>query len=129
MKKSLLLALCLMSSSVFANFNEVECKVTRNDQEIFLEIEQSFPPSSSFKNAVMTVTEAGADKVYNYTVMARRSMGFNRIQYTGGGLRLEVDTWPDNQPRWGRYYRSTLVSSDLQNATISNVECFFPNAF
>ena len=129
MKNSMILALCLMSTSVFANFNEVECTVTRNNQEIFLEIEQSFPPSSVFKRAVMTVTEAGAEKEFNYSVMARVSRGFNTISYTGGGLRLEVNTWPDNTPRWGRYYRSTLSSSDLGNANIPNVECFFPNAF
>lgn len=129
MKKSLLLALCLMSSSVFASFNEVECTVTHNNQEIFLEIEQSFPSSSVFKRALMTVTEAGAEKEFNYTVIARRSAGFNTIQYSGGGIRLEVNTWPDNTPRWGRNYRSTLVSSDLQNTNISNVECQFPNAF
>lgn len=129
MKKSMILALCLMSTSVFASFNEVECTVTQGTKEIFLEIEQSFPPSSVFKRALLTVTEAGADKEFNYTVTARRSGGFNTIQYTGGGIRLEVNTWPDNSPRWGRNYRSTLTSSDLANTTISNVDCTFPNAF
>lgn len=129
MKKSLVLALCLMSSSVFAFINEVECTAKQNNKEIFFEIEQPFPTGSVFKRALLTVTEDGADKEFNYTVTSRRSMGFNSITYTGGGIHLDVDMWPDSTPRWGRNYRATLRSSDLQNANLSNVECNFPNAF
>jgi hypothetical protein len=129
MKKSIALALCLLSSSAFAFINEVECTATQGTKEIFLEIERPFPSSSIFKQALITVTENGAEKEYNYAVVARRGGGINKLQYTGGGIRLEVDLWPDNSPRWGRNYRSTLISSDLGNSTISNVDCNFPNAF
>lgn len=129
MKKSLILALCLSSSSVFAFINEVECTVKNGNQEVFLEIEQPFPTSSVFKRALMTVTQDGAEKEFNYSVTSRRSMGFRSITYNGGGINLEIDLWPDNSPRWGRNYRSTLRSIDLQGPSISNVECNFPNAF
>ena len=129
MKKSMALALCLLSSSAFAFINEVECTATQGTKEVMLEIEQPFPASSIFKQALMTVTENGEEKEFNYSVVSRRSGGINTLQYSGGGIRLEVDLWPDNSPRWGRNYRSTLSSSDLGNRSISNVECNFPNAF
>lgn len=129
MKKSIALALCLLSSSAFAFINEVECTVVQGSRGVLLEIEQPFPANSVFKQALMTVIENGAEKEFNYSVVSRRSGGMNRLQYTGGGIRLEVDLWPDTTPRWGRNYRSTLSSSDLGNGSISNVDCQFPNAF
>lgn len=128
MKTSMALLLCLLSSSVFAFVNEVECTGTYGTKEIDLLVEQPFPSSSVFKRAVMTVSDNGVESEFNYTLTSRFSSGFNTVTYTGGSLRLEVNIWPDNRPQWGKRYRSTLNSSDVTNATISNLYCNFPNA-
>lgn len=129
MKKFIATALCMLSFSAMASFNDVECSATTNGKEVYLEIESAFPPSSVFRRALLTVTENGADKESYYTVTSRYSRGFNSLSFSGAGLRLEIDTWPDSQPRWGRDYRATLNATETGAATISNVVCRFPNAF
>lgn len=121
--------LALMSFSAFASWNEVECEGKLGTKEVYLEIEQPFPQGSAFTRATLTVTEEGQEKEFYYTVSARRSGGFRNIRYWGAGLDLDVDFWPDNAPRWGRNYRSTLRTSDVDNRASINVECRYPNAF
>lgn len=128
MKYTLLAILALTSFNSFAFINEVECELVSSDQNILLEVEQAFPRTSVFRQATLTVTANGTQNEFNYTVTARRTMGFNQIQYMGAGLRLEVDHWPDQIPRWGRTYRGTMTSSDYNNQTVSNLQCTFPNA-
>ena len=130
MKSLVLTFIMILSSSAFASFNEVECEVSTATSSLFLEVEQPFPTSSVFKRATLTSTDtSGVETYFNYTLTTRGSRGFNRLTYSGAGLNLEVDLWPDQRPQWGRNYRSTLRATDIGNNEIQNVNCIFPNAF
>lgn len=127
MKLMTFLFMMIFSISSFAAWNEVECMGKSDGKTIRVEIEQSFPNDSHFKRAELTITENGADVNHSYTV-SRRRFGFNRIDYTGAGLRLEVDLWPDQRPHWGMRYDGALLSSALGNKYIRGFSCQFPNA-
>lgn len=130
MKSLVLTFILVLSSNAFASFNEVECEVKTATNSLFVEVEQPFPTSSVFKRATLTATDVnGVDTSFDYTVTTRGTRGFNTLTYSGAGLTLEVDLWPDQRPQWGRNYRSTLRSSDIGNSVIRNVNCTFPNAF
>lgn len=129
MKHFFTAAIFLLSFSAFAQFNEVECQGTTDAKEFAFEVEQPFPQNSVFKYAQLTVSEANqADRVFNYSVISRRTRGFNTFTYIGGGVRLEIDTWPDSAPRWATVYGGVIMSSDLGNKNVS-VQCRFPNIF
>jgi hypothetical protein len=130
MKSLVLTFVLVLSSSAFASFNEVECEVKTAASSLYLEIEQPFPTSSVFKRATLTSTDVnGVDTSYDYTLTSRSPRGFNSLSYSGDGLTLEVDLWPDQRPQWGRNYRSTLKASEIGSNEIQNVSCTFPNAF
>lgn len=129
MKKMIASALCLLSFSAMASFNDVECEGTLKEKEIYFEIESSFPTGSVFRRANLIITENGSDSESFYTLTSRVSPGFNTITFNGAGLRLEIDTWPDSSPRWGRDYRATLTSSKLGSNQTAKLTCQFPNAF
>lgn len=128
MKLITILSLLISSFSASAAWNEVECRGKLDGKTIRLNIEQSFPNDTHFKRAELIITESGADDTHILTV-GRRSFGFNRLEYFGAGLRLDVDLWPDQHPRWGRNYDGTLLSSALGNKYIRGFRCQFPNAF
>lgn len=128
MKTLLLVASLLLSFSAMAAWNEVECEGRFENKNVSLEVEQPFPNGSYFKRASLTVAENGSEKTEDYTVSSRLIRGFNRIEYTAPGLRLEVDFWPDQRPRWGMRYRGTILSSTLGNK-IQFLDCTFPNAY
>jgi hypothetical protein len=130
MKSVVLTFILVISSNAFASFNEVECEVKTATSELFLEVEQPFPANSVFKRATLTSTDAnGVDTSFNYTLTTRGTRGFNTLTYSGAGLNLEVDLWPDQRPQWGRNYRSILRATEVGNSEIRNVNCTFPNAF
>lgn len=128
MKLMTTIALLLLSVSAFAAFNEIECDGNSGVKNVYLEIEQSFPTNNVFKRMVLAVSGNGAQENFQYTVTSRRYNGFNNIVYQGSALRLEVDLWPDTNPRWGRSYRAALISSDLNNGASAVMNCQFPNA-
>ena len=127
MKFLALMSVIIFSLSAKAAWNELECTGRFEGKHIRLEIEESFPNGSYFKKAELTVTQDGAEQSYPYTV-SRRSIGLNRIDYSSRGLRIEVDLWPDQTPRWGRSYSASLLSSVLGNKYIRGFRCQFPNA-
>jgi hypothetical protein len=132
MKLIIISVLFSLSLPAFAQLNEVECEGTYGAKEFILELQQPFPRTSPFYYTLLTVTDTanGTEATYEYTLNApRRNRGFSKLRYTGAGMTLEIDTWPDHSPRWGRNYLSTLISSDLDNRFIQNVNCRFPNAF
>lgn len=130
MKSVVLTFILVISSNAFASFNEVECEVKTATSELFLEVEQPFPANSVFKRATLTSTDAnGVDTSFNYTLTTRGARGFNTLTYSGAGLNLEVNLWPDQRPQWGRIYRSTLRATEVGNSEIRNVDCTFPNVF
>ncbi len=129
MKHFLTAAIFLLSFSAFAQFNEVECEGKTDGKDFVFEVEEPFPSNMVFKSAKLIVNEANNEEsVFDYNVTSRRTRGFNYITYTGGGVRLEVDLWPDSSPRWASTYRSVINSSDLANKNIT-VSCRFPNIF
>jgi hypothetical protein len=128
MKFIAFISMFIFSLSASAAWNELECTGRFEGKHIRLEIEESFPNGSYFKRAELTVLQDGSEQTYHYTV-SRRSMGMNRIDYSSAGLRIEVDLWPDQTPRWGRSYRGSLLSSVLGNKYIRGFNCQFPNAW
>lgn len=129
MKTFLTIALALSSLTAFASWNEVECTGTYKNKEILVEVEQPFPSGSDFRRAQISVTEDGNTKVERTTVSLRRPTNYTTVRYWGAGLDLEVDTWPDRAPRWGRDYRGVVRSSIIDNTYIRGLNCNFPNAF
>lgn len=129
MKLTVFISLFMFATSAFAIITEVECKTQNNGKFIYAEIEEAFPRGTSFNRAKVEVSSAeDGSQTFNYIVTTRRYSNFNRINYYGGGFRLEVDFWPDRVPRWGRTYRGNLSSSALGNKFIQ-MECRYPNAF
>jgi hypothetical protein len=128
MKKTLLIILFLSSFSAFASFNEVECEGSAGVQRIFVEIEQPFPTTSSFRHVQVTVLANNTQENYSNVVNLNRYNGFSIINYQGAGFRLSLDLWPDGQPRWGRIYSASLISSDINGGIASTLYCKFPNA-
>jgi hypothetical protein len=128
MKIFFTVALMAFSLSSFAFWNEIECDAVVDRKTIRVEVEQSFPTGSYFKRAMITITENGAQEIHDFNVTSRR-WGMNQIQYSGAGLRLEVDFWPDQAPRWGRDYRGQLRTNFIGNNSMTNVQCTFPNAY
>lgn len=126
MKLVTIFLLILSSMTASAAWNEVECNGRLDEKSIRLEIEESFPNDSYFKRAVLIVSENGAETSRTYTV-SRRNFGLNRWEYSGAGLRLDVDLWPDRFPRWGWSYDGTLLSASLGNQYIRGFRCQFPN--
>lgn len=129
MKTVFLMAIMMFSVSAFSAWNEVECTGKVDGKLFSVEVEQAFPNGSYFKQAHLTVEENGAQQTHDYTVNTRTTSGFSRVTYLSGGLRLEVDFWPDQRPRWGWTYRGSLQSSALGNQYIQGLNCRFPNAF
>lgn len=124
MKFTLLIAMMIFSLSSFAAWNEVECDGRAGGKTVRMEVEESFG-GSWLRRATLTVAENGAEQVFDYTVSGRGYL--NRVQYSAPGVTLEVDFWPDQQPRWGRMYRGTLRSRDLADSSFQSLNCRFPN--
>lgn len=128
MKFTLLITMMIFSLSSFAAWNEVECEGRFDGKIIRMEIEQPFPNGSWLKRATLTVVENGSEQFFDYTV-STWGAGFNRVQYSAPGVNLEIDFWPDQQPRWGGMYRGTLRNRDLSGSSFQMLNCRFPNAF
>ena len=77
---------------------------------------------------MLEVSGLGTRDTFQYNVTSGRFSDFNQIIYRAPGLSLEVDLWPDSNPRWGRSYSATLNSTDLNNEALVLLECHFPNA-
>ena len=118
MKRIILSASLLFSFSALA-FIEVEC-ISEEHREFLLQIEKPFPNNSAFRRAQFNMDNAS----FFYTLTRSRVSSFNRIRYIGGGLDLQIDTWPDNAPTWGRSYRSYLSVSN-PNWDNLEMECRF----
>jgi hypothetical protein len=129
MKSVFLMAIMMLSMSAFAAWNEVECTGQTAGKTFSVDVEQPFPNGSYFKRAQLTVVENGAEQTYDFTVNTRVTPGFSRVTYMSSDIRLEVDFWPDQRPRWGWTYRGTVQSSALGNQYIQGLNCRFPNAF
>lgn len=127
MKLFLILSLAIFSLTASAAWNEVECSGLDGAKAIRVEVEQAWPNGSYWKQASVTVDEAGAQSRRDYTVTTRYLPGFSRVEYSAGGFRLEVDFWPDQRPRWGWTYRGTFQSDALGNMSYRALNCRFPN--
>lgn len=129
MKFLLAISLAVFSLAATAAWNEVECEGRVGVKEVRVEIERPFPNGSYFKRASVTVTHNGAQIAKDYTVTSRSYSGFNRVEYSAPGFRLEVDFWPDQYPRWGMRYRGLSQTDALGNMSTGYLDCRFPNAF
>lgn len=123
--KLLALVTLLFSLSVQAGWNEAECTGNIGTLSVRFDVEMPFPRNSSFRRALLVVHENGQETSYDYYVTVRR-LGPQQLVYSGAGLSLNIDIWPDNRPRWGWDYRSLLRSTQF-NVPL-NVSCSFPNA-
>jgi hypothetical protein len=128
MKMFFLTLVLSLSTSAFAQsaWTEVECTGKTDTTSIYFEVEQAFPTGSSFKRSVLRVTENGAEKSFESTVISR-FRPIQRLEYWGGGVRLEVDLWPDQRPRWGMTYQATFRGPEVTGH--QRMKCRFPNIF
>lgn len=122
MKLVLVILSMLFSLSSFAFMNEVECEgYTNSNQRIRVEILRSF--GGSIRDALVTISgDRGTNPIQTrHIVYSARRFG-TRIEYFGDiAFRLEVDVWPDQNPRWGRTYRGSYTNA-------FGLNCRFPNA-
>lgn len=127
MKIILALTLGLFSATAFPAFNELECDGTSKAKMINLDVEQPFPANGVFKRVDLSVSDDSGRENFHYTATTSR-YGLRTIIYQGADLRLEVDLWPDNEPRWGRSYRAILNSFEINAGSAVYLNCQFPNA-
>jgi hypothetical protein len=120
MKIIFFVIMALVSFSASAAFTEVECTGQANTGIVNVSVDEGFPPGS-FRRATVSCTNENRA----FFVSSRGSFG-NRVRYEGAGLQLEVDFWPDTRPQWGRTYRATFDSSDM-NIPFTQMWCRFPN--
>ena len=115
----ILLLVFTLSTFAFAGFNDFECEFnTRSGGSVMVEVEQSFGGGSSRINVI-----TDSDR-RDYWVSRRYNRGLNEIEFFGGGIRLEIDLWPDTVPRWGRTYRADFNSWDIDNnVSYYNINC------
>lgn len=118
-----LMILLITSSFAMATFNDFECDFTTSDgMNVSVEIESQ--RGAGMRRATIAVRNNGEVDYYNYYVNSRYNRAFNEIRYFGGGMDLEIDLWPDAQPRWGRSYRADLRTWDLgNNSSNYNILC------
>jgi len=129
MKFFVFLLSIMLTSVSFAAWNELECNGYVDGKEVRLEVEQAFPNGSYFRRAQLFVSQNGNEVVHSYTVTPRVNPSFGRINYWGGGMRIEINIWPDQLPRWGWTYFGRLESDVLDNWKPNTLDCIFPNAF
>jgi hypothetical protein len=129
MKFVVFIFLMVMSTLSFAAWNELECDGFAGDKAVRLEVEQPFPNGSYFRRAKLFVTKDGNEIVHNYSLTPRINPSFGRIEYWGGGLKIEVNIWPDQFPRWGWTYFGRLETAIIDNWSPYTLDCTFPNAF
>jgi hypothetical protein len=132
MKLMTILIVLMFSFLSHANWSEVECSQIIpewNNQTLDIVIEAPVSPNQRFKDMWVTLTGLnGTYRQARYTITNSRFQDFNRIHYQGGRVRLVVDLWPDQVPRWGRIYRGSFHNPDLGPQAFINIDCRFPNA-
>lgn len=123
--KFVLLFLCLgLSPSVFAVFNEVECKGQLNQKKVTLEVERPFPNGSLWRKSLLTIEENGSLKTFTYDMTIRNNQGPDKVRYESSGFNLQIDFWPHQRPQSGYTYRGVLFAREL-NGQLSNLNCIF----
>ena len=120
----LVLVHLIFSSVAFAGTNEVSCEGFGLSQErVHFDIEQGW--GTQVRDAHLYTYENGPTsptqtdyRVFNDRLQNRRWV------YSGNeGVRLEVDVFPDTEPKWNKTYRATLsISSD----GLRRLYCRFP---
>jgi hypothetical protein len=122
MKSFLTILAIVFSANSFAFNNEVECQgVLINGEQIHIEIERSL--GGGLRDGRVTIFGARGTnpRQTRHLIYQARRFGY-MIQYTGDfGFNLQVDIFPDQFPRWARYYRGSF---NLER----NLTCRFPNA-
>lgn len=116
----------LTAFNSFAAWNEVECEGRVGNASVDVDIERG-PQGSPFRNAVVRIVENGGGQMYRFPVVGRSAPGWNRVDFSGRDMSLEVDFWPDRAPRWGMSYRGALRSTLIGYEYIQDLRCRFPN--
>jgi hypothetical protein len=132
MKLMTFFVIALFPLLAWSNWHELECSKIIPEwghQTLDIAIDQQFSPNQRFKDMWVTLTGGnGTYRQVRYTITSARFQDFNRLHYQGGRVRLVVDLWPDQIPRWGRIYQATFFNPDLTSQAILNLDCRFPNA-
>ncbi len=120
--KSFVLLLSI-SLSAFA-IDEIECMGrTAARQHVEVELDWSFGTFRDGRVRVMTDGDWNTTEVRVWSVPTGRPQ---RLHFTGQpNFRLEIDLFPDLEPRWGRIYRADLAMRGLERV---RVNCRFPRA-
>lgn len=117
--------LLIISSSSFAAWNEMECNGHLDGKEIKIEIEDSFR-ETYYKNAVLSLTEAGETKSFKFRVAKRLYGPFNRLTYLAKDFHLKIDLRFDEWPQWRQWYKADFISGILGTQSIQELDCTDP---
>lgn len=124
MKKLMSISLSLISLNAFSFTREFRCDFAdQNGNAVTVEAVRDFP-GSVFRTLELRTDE----EFFRYNAQTRTVRGFNTLEYWAGSTRLEIDLFPDRVPQWGRWYRSTFTSPDLNEGhRFRDIECQFIN--
>lgn len=125
--KRFIALVALISVPAFASFNEVECTGSYSGKKFRVEVERDRSGGPIFRPAKLII-DGDEEEVYDYSVSIRQPGGFNWIEYSDFGFRLEVDLSPHTYPRFGWSYRGALKSNVLDGSFVRGLKCRFPNA-
>lgn len=119
----------LLPFSAMASWNEVECEGKLGAKLVRAEVERELSGGPIFRPAKLIVRDGDMEEIHDYAVTIRRPGGFNQIEYSDFGFRLEVDLSPHTYPRFGWSYKGALFSKVLGGQYLKNLRCRFPNAY
>lgn len=101
--KHLILSLILITTNAFA-FSEIQCRGSQLDLDL-----DFWGSNTSNVRADLVYIENGNRNRHSFTMRKRNSRTYIQ-RYYGGGNRLEIDTWPDEEMQPLRQYRAIFES-------------------
>lgn len=119
----LALALSLGTPLALANSNDVECTRQNNDgTRVAFSVERGWGTQVRDAHLYEYADGSNTPTVTDYRIWGQRVQN-KRWVYSGDRIRLEVDVFPDPQPRWNKNYRGYLSQSYASDGIMI---CKFP---
>jgi hypothetical protein len=119
MKKFFILLL-LSTSFAYSFDRRIECRGRGGTQ-----IEMVQRLGGGFWDTEVRWIQSGVTEFYRTSMRLLNSSINFRLRFIGGGDRLEIDTWPDRNPRRFRPYRSNFVSRRVPAGSTRGMNCEF----
>lgn len=125
--KALMLILVFCFSVSAMAMTEVECSGRQDGADVRIDIQGRWN-QSYFKTGTIYVKKDGVATTTRHNLNYRAPWGgFSRAEYNDGAVRIEVDLWPDQAPRWGRSYFGTAWIDSVSRFPM-NLNCRYPYA-